>query len=235
MKLVGRGLVIDVERGDNFPDYGDVEIDFGLGVPPPAAGGWALPYDAALTGKIAWYDLSAELLAAVTGDVLAAGTVARAEAEPHQVPAEAPFEITLVEATVVPLSEIVIGDDNWRLRRVAGPPGPDEYAVDGAALTFSAARAGLYVYVDYFYSDSASGKTVVVNPFNSPAEFKLLATLSLYDGGDGLYERELILAAERCRRTGPLAPGSHAADSGSFGFEFAVENRVPGDVVVYFP
>ncbi len=232
MKLMGRGLIIDAERGENFPDYGDVEIDFGLAIPPAA--GCAVPCDAAITGKIAWYDLSPELLAAVTGDALTVGAIARVEAEPHLVPAEPPHKVTPVETTVVPLSEIVIGDDNWRLRRVAGPPGPDEYAVDGAALTFNAARAGLYVYVDYFYA-AAAGKTVVVSPFNSPAEFKLLAALRLYDGADNLYERELILAAERCRRTGPLRGGTGAAAFGSFGFEFAVENRVPGDVAVHFP
>jgi hypothetical protein len=244
MKLIGKGLVIDAERGENFPDYGDVEIDFGLAVALPSPAGFVLPNDAAITGKIAWYDLNAELLAAVTGDALSAGTVARAEAEPHQVPTEPPHEVELVETTVVPLSEIVIGDDNWRplseivigddnwrLRRVDGTPGPDEYAVDGTSLAFHAARAGLYVYVDYFYSDAAGGKTVVVSPFSAPGAFKLLATLRLYDGDDGLYERELVLAA----RTGPLAAESPAAEPGSFGFAFAVENRVPGDVVVHFP
>jgi len=235
MKLIGKGLVIDAERGENFPDYGDVEIDFGLAVALPSPAGFVLPNDAAITGKIAWYDLNAELLAAVTGDALSAGTVARAEAEPHQVPAEPPYEVELVETTVVPLSEIVIGDDNRRLRRVDGIPGPDEYAVDGTALTFHAARADLYVYVDYFYSDAAGGKTVVVSPFSAPGAFKLLATLRLYDGDDGLYERELVLAAERCRRTGQLKAESAAAEPGSFGFSFAVENRVPGDVVVHFP
>lgn len=234
MKLVGRGLIFDGEGGVNFPDYGDVEVDFGLAVAPPAPAGCVVPNDAALTGKIAWYDLSAELLAAVTGDALSAGTVARAEAEPHQVPMEAPYEVELVEATVVPGSEIVIADDNWRLRRVDGAPGPDEYAVDGCALTLNAARAGFYVYVDYFYS-AAAGKTVVVSPFSTPAPFRLLATLKPYDGDDGLYEREFVLAAARCRRTGPLKAASPTAGPGPFGFTFSAENRVPGDVVVYFP
>jgi len=208
-------------RGVDFPDYGDVEINFGLNFPsppPPAsAGGYVVPYDAPITGKIAWYELTAELLAAFTGDTLSPGAVKRTEAEPHQVPLEEPFEVTLAHTSNVARSEIVIADDNSRLVRTSTSPGPGEYGIAGAKLTFNAAQAGYYVYVDYFYSDKDNGKTLVLNPSSS------------------LYDRELVLVAERCRRTGPLASGPAGGEFGSLGFEFAVDNRAPGDVVAYFP
>ncbi|HUU56054.1 MAG TPA: hypothetical protein VMW93_01815 [bacterium] len=239
MKLRGTGLIIDTGRGVGFPDYGDLEVDFGLNVlnlaPPSPGGGCVAPYDAPLTGRIAWYELTADLLAAVTGDALFGGAMVRAEAEPHLVPDEPPYAIELAEPANVPLSEVVVGDDNLRLGRVAGSPGPDEYAADGGRLTFGAGRAGEYVYVDYFYVDESSGRTLVLNPFTAAGEFKLLATLKLSEAEGNLYERELMLAAERCRRTGPLAAGPADGDFGSFGFEFAVENRAAGDVTLYFP
>ncbi len=239
MKLTGKGLIVDMGRGIDFPDYGDVEINFGLNFPsppPPAsAGGYVVPYDAPIKGKIAWYELTAELLAAFTGDTLSPGAVKRTEAEPHQVPLEEPFEVTLAATSNVARSEIVIADDNSRLVRAAGSPGPGEYGIAGAKLTFNAAQAGYYVYVDYFYSDKDNGKTLVLNPFNLPGEFKLLADLTLFDAASSLYDRELVLVAERCRRAGPLASGPAGGEFGSLGFEFAVDNRAPGDVVAYFP
>jgi hypothetical protein len=235
MKLRGKGLIVDAGRGAGFPDYGEVEIDFGpaLVTAGAAGGGGVSPYDAPLTGRIFWYELSAELLAAVTGEPLAGGTTARAEAEPHRLPAEPPCVIELAEPAVVPGSETVVGDDNLRLARVAAPPGPDEYAAEGSRLTFSVERAGQYVYVDYFYAEEGAGRTLVLSPGAGAGEFKLLAALELGGAATHLYERELILAAARCRRTGPLAAAEGECDA--FGFEFAVENRLAGDVTLYFP
>jgi hypothetical protein len=239
MKLTGKGLIVDIGRDVGFPDYGDVEIIFGLNFPsppPPAsAGGYVVPYDAPITGEIAWYELTAELLAAVTGEALSTGAVKRTEAEPHQVPLEEPYEVTLASTSNVARSEVVIADDNSRLVRAAGPPGPGEYGIAGATLTFDAARAGYYVYVDYFYSDEDNGKTLVLSPFGLPGEFKLLADLAPCDAASNLYDRGLVLVAERCRRTGPLASGPAGGEFASLGFAFAVDNRAPGDVVVYFP
>jgi hypothetical protein len=235
MKLRGKGLIIDSARGVGFPAYGDVEVDFGLNLfklGPAAAGGACSPYDPPLTGTIVWRELTAELLAAVTGDALAAGTLARAEAEPHRVPAEPPHVVELVEPAVVPHSEVVVGDDNLRLGRVAGVPGPDEYAVAGSRLTFGADRAGQYVYADYFYADAGSGRTLALGPFAAAAEFKLLASLKLSEGERNLCERELVLVAERCRPTGP-PPNEGECDA--FGFSFAAENRAAGDITLYFP
>jgi hypothetical protein len=234
MKLRGKGLIIDTGRGVGFPDYGDVDVDFGLNLSklgPPAAGA-ASPYGAPLTGTIVWYELTADLLAAVTGDALSTGALSRAEAEPHRVPDEPPYAIDLVGAAVVPLSEVAVGDDNARLRRVAGSPGPDEYAVSGSRLTFAATRAGQYVYADYFYADGQSGRTLALSPFAAAAEFKLLAALKLSEGERNLCERELVLVAERCRPTGP-PPNEGECDA--FGFSFAAENRAAGDVTLYFP
>ncbi|NIT36240.1 MAG: hypothetical protein GTN49_07035, partial [candidate division Zixibacteria bacterium] len=76
MKLTGKGLIVDVGRDVDFPDYGDVEINLGLNFPSPApaaSAGYVVPYDAPITGKIAWLELTAELLAAFTGDTLSAG------------------------------------------------------------------------------------------------------------------------------------------------------------------
>jgi hypothetical protein len=234
MKLRGKGLIIDTGRGVGFPDYGDVEVDFGLSLlklGTPASGS-ASSYDSPLAGNIVWYELTAELLAAVTGDALSNGTLARAEAEPHRVPDGPPYAIDLVGAAAVPHSEVVVGDDNARLRRVAGSPGPEEYAVDGRRLTFGAGRAGQYVYADYFYADAASGRTLALSPFAAAGEFKLLAALKLNEPLANLCEGELILAAERCRPTGPPA---EVDDAGTFGFAFAAENRAAGDLTLYFP
>jgi len=197
-----------------------------------AVGGAASPYDPVLTGRIVWRELTADLLAALTADALASGATARAEAEPHRVPDEPPYAVDLVESAVVPLSEVVVGDDNARLRRAAGAPGPDEYAVAGRRLTFAAARAGQYIYADYFYANEGAGRTLVLNPFGAAAEFKLLAALDLDNGTENLYACELVLAAERCRPTGPPADMD---DDGTFGFAFAIENRAAGDVTFYFP
>jgi hypothetical protein len=239
MKLIGKGLVVDAEHGVDFPDYGDLELNFGLNVltiPAPATtGSYIVPYDAPITGRISWYDLGPELLAAATGNDLTAGTVKRAAGEAHAIPAAAPYEVTLDHAPPLALSDLVVGDDGRRFKRAAGAPGAGEYAVAGAVFTFNAADAGRAVYADYFYADAAAGQTLVVSPFALPGEFKLLAGLKLYGTGANEYEGDLVFAAERCRRTGPLAVGSRVGQFGSFGFEFAVENRVPGDVAVYFP
>jgi len=212
MKLIGKGLIVDAAHGVEFPDYGDLEVNFGLNVlnlPSPAAtGGYVVPYDAPVTGKIAWYDLTAEMLAAATGNELAAGTLRRAEAEAHEVPASEPYETTLVHPTNVALSEVVVGDDGRRRQRVAGAPGAGQYKIEGAKLTLNAADAGHHVYADYFYADAAAGRTMVVSPFVLPAEFKLLAALKLYDTGVNEYGGELVFVAEHCRRAGALAVGS---------------------------
>ena len=233
----GKGLIIDTGRGVGFPAYGDVEVDFGLNLlklGPPAAGAPS-PYDVPLTGTIIWYELTADLLAAVTGDALSNGALRRAEAEPHRVPDEPPYVVELVDAAVVAHSEVVVGDDNARLRRVVGPPGPDEYVVAGSRLTFGAGRAGQYVYADYFYADGDSGRTLALSPFGAAGEFKLLAALKLNEPSANLCEGELILAAERCRPTGPLSGGPGEDQAGAFGFAFAAENRAAGDVTFYFP
>lgn len=237
MKLRGKGLIIDTGRGVGFPDYGDVEVDFGLNLlklGPPAAGAPS-PYDAPLTGTIVWYELTADFLAAVTGDALSVGTLARAEAEPHRVPDEPPYAIDLVGAAVVPHAEVVVGDDNARLARVVNSPGPDQYAADGCRLTFGASRAGQYVYADYFYADGQSGRTLALSPFAAAGEFKLLAALKLSEGERNLCERELILVAERCRPTGLPATEPGEDEAGAFGFAFVAENRAAGDVTLYFP
>lgn len=232
MKLIGKGLILEPK----VPDYGDVEIDFdvSIGLPRLPSSIVVNAYSAA-SGRIAWFDLNADLLAAVTSGALSTGTVARAEAEPHQVPVEPPYEVELVEGPLVPFSEIVIGDDNWRLRRTEAKPGPDEYAFNGRKLTVHAARSGLYVYADYFYSDAGGGKTVVVNPFAFGAEFKLLASVRLYDDEDGTYERQIIIAANRCQIKAPLWACSPEEVPAGFGFKFEIGNRIPGDVVVHFP
>jgi len=239
MKLRGKGLIIDTGRGVGFPDYGDVEIDFGLNLlrvgPPAAGGGASSPYDPPLAGTIVWYELTAELLAAVTGGPLSGGTLSRAEAEPHRVPDEPPYAVEFARAAVVPLSEVVVGDDNLRLGRVAASPGPDEYAAAGSRLTFGAGRAGQYVYADYYFADENSGRTLALSPFGGAGEFKLLAALNLDEAAHNLYERELVLVAERCRPTGPLAAEPAEGEARAFGFAFAVENRAAGDVTLYFP
>jgi len=239
MKLIGKGLIIDAGRGVDFPDYGDLELSFGLSVlniPAPAAtGGYVVPYDAPVTGRIGWYDLSAELLAAVTGNAAAAGTVRRAESEPHDVPVASPYTITLAYSTPVALTDVVVRDDGVRMTRVAAGPAAGQYVIAEATLTFNAADAGRRVYVDYFYAQAGVGHQVVVSPFALPAEFKLAAALKLYDTAVNEYAGELVATAEHCRRTGPLAVGARAGQFGSFGFEFAVENRAPGDLVLYFP
>ena len=76
---------------------------------------------------------------------------------------------------------------------------------------------------------------MTVDPYTLPGEFKLLASLKFYDTSAADYAGELVFIAERCRRTGPVDVGSRAADFGTFGFDFAVENRGAGDVVVCFP
>jgi hypothetical protein len=237
MKLLGKALVIDADRGVRFPEYADVEIDFGLNVSDVPTEYWGGGYcgRSRISGRLAWFDLTAELLAAATGEKAAVGTILKAEAEPHEVPTEAPFEARLAFSGAVPLSELVVGDDNRPLRRVAAAPGPDDYVADGARLSFSAARAGSYVYVDYFHAAAEEGRTLVLNPFGTPREFKLLATLKLGDADDTRYDRELVLAAGRCRHVGPLSGGSRPGEFGSFGFEFVAENRAAGDVVVHFP
>lgn len=239
MKLIGKGLIVDAGRGVDFPDYGDLELTFGLNVlniPAPAAtGGYVVPYDAPVTGRIGWYDLSADLLAAVSGNAVAEGTVRRAESEPHDIPASSPYTVTLTHATPLALTDMVVRDDGARMTRVAGAPAAGQYAVAAATLTFNAADAGRRVYVDYFYTQAGAGHQVVVSPFALPAEFKLIAALKLYDTGANEFAGELVAAAEHCRRTGPLAVGARAGQFGSFGFEFAVENRTPGDLVIYFP
>lgn len=239
MKLIGKGLVIDAARGVEFPDYGELELNFGLAVltvpAPAAAGAYVIPYDAPLTGKLVWYDLTPEMLAAATGNELASGTVRRREAEPHVVPSSPPYEVTLEETALLPLTDVVLGDDRRRRRRVAANPGPGEYVISGATLTFHSSDAGRTVYVDYFYGDAAAGQTLVVSPFALPGAFKLVGAVKLFDGGANDYAGELVVVAQSCRRTGPLVVGARAGDVASFGFDFALENRVPGDVAVYFP
>jgi len=239
MKLVGRGLIVDTGRGLAYPEWGDVEIDFGLpcaeAPPPLAAGEYVVPAGAAFTGRILWYELTADLLAVATGEAPAPGTVKRAEAEPYQVPTAAPYEVELAEAEVVPLSEFVVGDDNERLRPVATDPEPGEYRRDGGRLTLNVSHAGRYVYVDYFFREEGRGSTLVLPPFAAPGEFKLWAALKLNDAAAHLYEREMVLAAACCRRTGPLRWEAGEEEFGAFGFAFAAENRSPGEVVAYFP
>ncbi|UCH77314.1 MAG: hypothetical protein JSU81_06115 [Candidatus Coatesbacteria bacterium] len=238
MKLVGRGLIVDTGRELAYPEWGDVEIDFGLPcaeAPALAAGEYAVPPGAAFTGRIVWYELTADLLAVATGEAPAAGTVKRAEAEPYQVPSAPPYEVELAEAAVVPLSEFVVGDDNERLRPVAAEPGPGEYRRDGGRLTLNVSHAGRYVYVDYFFREEGTGKTLILPPFAAPGEFKLWAALKLNDAAAHLYEREMVLAAACCRRTGPLGWEAGEEEFGAFGFAFAAENRSPGEVVAYFP
>jgi hypothetical protein len=236
MKLMGRGLVIDADHGVRFPEYADVEVEFGFNVSNDTTtywggtGGSRTP----LRGRLVWYDLTADLLTAATGDRAAVGTLLRAEAEPYEVPAREPFEVRLAHEGVVPLSELVVGDDNRPLRRVAAAPASDSYCIDGTRLSFSAGRAGSYVYVDYFYAD-AGGRTLVLDPFDTPGEFRLLAALKLGDVDGTRFDREMVLSAGRCRRVGPLLAGSRPGEFGSFGFSFVAENRVAGDVVLHFP
>jgi hypothetical protein len=133
-------------------------VNFGLNVlniPSPAVnGGYVVPYDAPITGKISWYDITPEILASLTGGGLADGTVRYARAESHQIPTSEPYEITLDNTNVVPLSEVVVGDDGVRLRRVQSDPGEGEYATSGNVLEFSSDAAGADVFVDYFHEDS---------------------------------------------------------------------------------
>lgn len=239
MKLIGKGLIVDLTNGLEFPDYGDLTVNFGLNVlniPSPAVnGGYVVPYDAPITGKVSWYDITPEILASLTGGGLADGTVRYARAESHQIPTSEPYEITLDNTNMVPLSEVVVGDDGVRLRRVQSDPGEGEYAISGNVLEFSSDAAGADVFVDYFHEDSAVGKTMTVDPYSLPGEFKLLASLKFYDTFAADYAGELVFIAKRCRRTGPVDVGSRAAEFGTFGFDFAVENRNAGDVVVCFP
>jgi hypothetical protein len=239
MKLIGKGLIIDLTNGLEFPDYGDLTVNFGLNVlnvpSPTVNGGYVIPYDAPVTGKISWYDVTAEVLAALTGGGLENGSVRYAQAESHQVPTSEPYEITLDNADIIPLSEVVISENGVRMRRVPTDPGESEYVISGNVLEFSLDAAGSYVYVDYFYEDTSAGKTMTVDPYSLPGEFKLLASLKFFDTYAADYTGELVFIAERCRRTGPVDVGSRAADFGTFGFDFAVENRNPGDVVVCFP
>ncbi len=238
MKLIGKGLIIDLTTGLEFPDYGDITVNFGLNVinvPSPAVnGGYIVPYDAPITGKISWYDISPEILASLTGAGLTDGTVRYVQSESHQVPSSEPYEVTLNNPDNLAQSEIVVGESG-RMRRVPSTPGEGEYAISGNVLTFSSDDAGGTVYIDYFYEDSGAGKTITVDPYALPGEFKLLASLKSYDTYAAGYSGDLVFIAERCRRTGPVDVGSRVGAFGTFGFDFAVENRNSGDVVVCFP
>ncbi len=239
MKLIGKGLIIDLTNGLEFPDYGDLVLTLGLNVlevPSPGYnGGYTVPYDAPVTGKIAWYDISADLMAAITGSSLSSGTVKRAQGENHQIPAGSPYEITLDNANNIAQSEIVIRDDNVRMKRVASSPDTGEYAISGDTLTFSSEDVNKYVFIDYFYEDAATGHKLSIDPYTLPGSFKLLASLKVYDTYGADYAGEIVAVAEKCRRTGPVEMGSRVGEFGSFGFDFAVENRNPDDLALYFP
>ncbi|MCP4231266.1 MAG: hypothetical protein GY771_14110 [bacterium] len=239
MKLIGKGLIIDLTSGLEFPDYGDMVLTLGLNVlevPSPGYnGGYTVPYDAPITGKIAWYDISAELMAAITGSSLSSGTVRGAQAENHQIPSASPYTVTLDNGDIVAQSEIVIRDDSVRMKRVSGSPSSGEYSISGDTLTFSGDDAGKYVYVDYFYEDAAGGHRLSIDPYKLPGSFKLLASLKAYDTYGADYAGEIVAVAEKCRRSGPVEMGSRVGEFGSFGFDFTVENRNPNDLVLNFP
>jgi hypothetical protein len=239
MKLIGKGLIIDLTSGLEFPDYGDLVLTLGLNVlevPSPGYnGGYTVPYDAPITGKIAWYDISAELMAAITGSSLSGGTVKRAQGENQQIPGSSPYTVTLDNADNIAQSEIVIRDDNMRMKRVAASPGEGEYSITGDTLTFSSEDAGKYVYIDYFYEDAATGHKLSIDPYTLPGSFKLLASLKAYDTYGADYAGEIVAIAEKCRRSGPVELGSRVGEFGSFGFDFTVENRNPDDLALYFP
>lgn len=239
MKLIGKGLIIDLTSGLEFPDYGDLVLTLGLNVlevPSPGYnGGYTVPYDAPVTGKIAWYDISADLMAAITGSSLSSGTVKRVQGESHQISGSSPYTITLDNADNIAQSEIVVRDDNVRMLRVATSPGEGEYAISGDTLTFSSEDAGKYVYIDYFYEDAASGHKLSIDPYALPGSFKLLASLKAYDTYGADYTGEIVAIAEKCRRSGAVELGSRVGEFGSFGFDFTVENRNPDDLALYFP
>jgi hypothetical protein len=121
------------------------------------------------------------------------------------------------------------------MKRVSGSPSSGEYSISSDTLVFSDDDAGKYVYVDYFYEDTASGYRLSIDPFALPGSFKLLASLKVYDTCGGDYAGEIVAVAEKCRRSGPVEMGSRVGEFGSFGFDFSVENRNPDDLVLNFP
>jgi len=238
MKLIGKGAILDASGGLPFCDYGELVVNFGLdvlGIPRgDIAGRCYVPVGAPVTGRLTWFDLSSELLASLLGAQTEQGTVRRVVSEAGTIPEEEPYSLQMEKQSNLFATEVVMGSDGRRFRRVVVSPQSGDYAIDGYTLTFCADDAGKKVYISYFYSDSVSGAKIVLSPQGLPTRFKLVGSLNLYEQAEG-ESGDLVIIAERCVRTGPLAVGASVGEYGRFGFEFALENVVAGDITLYLP
>lgn len=238
MKLIGKGVILDASGGLPFLDYGELQIIFGLDVLSiprgDIAGRYYVPVGMPVTGRLTWFDISAELLASLLGAGAEQGTVRRVVSESHTIPDESPYTVDLDHQANLGATEVVMGSDGTRFRRVATSPSSGEYSITDYTLTFSSEDGGKTIYVSYFYSDPSSGSTIVLAPQGLPSRFKLVGSLNLYDIAEE-ESGDLVLVAERCVRTSPLNLGASVGEYGRFGFDFALENITAGDITLYMP
>jgi hypothetical protein len=238
MKLIGKGIMLNASGGVPFLDYGDLQVNFGLdlvSIPRgDIAGRYYVPVGMPVSGRLSWFDLSADLLASLLGSQSDTGTVRRVVGESQTIPGSSPYSLDLNHGDILPATEVVLGGDGARFRRVSSSPDEGEYSIDEETLTFNSADAGKRVYVSYFYDDPSSGHKIVLSPQGLPTRFKLVGSLNLYDMAN-TENGDLVVIGERCVRTSPLNLGAAVGDYGRFSFEFALENVNPGDITLYMP
>ena len=237
MKLLGKGLILDITTGAPFGDYGELLIRFGvetINIPRgDTTGSYTIPVGTQATGRISWYDISPKHLASLIGGEHSPGSVRKKDHEAHTVP-EDTLMITLVHSEVITNSEVVLAKSSERFERVSENPLKNEYTITDNELTFNEQNAGQEVFITYFHYDEAEGIQIDCSPWTLPSYFELLGSLRLLKTGIGMEAGDIVINAKRCIRISPLEVGALSGEAGRLGFDFAIENIAPGDLTIYF-
>jgi len=237
VKLVGKGIIMDITTGEPFGDYGELLIRFGIEtITIPRGdtyGSYIIPVGSQASGRISWYDISEKELASLIGGDAKIGSIRKIDHEAHTIPVENP-QVTLNQEDLIKHSEVVIAKSGDRFTRVSENPLKGEYSIDQQVCAFNEQNSGEEVFITYFYYDENSGTQIDCSPWTLPSYFELLGSLKLLRAGLGIEKGDIVINAKRCIRTSPLEVGALSGECGRVGFEFAIENIAPGDLTIYF-
>ncbi|MGQ9706842.1 MAG: hypothetical protein ACUVWP_07605 [bacterium] len=125
MKLIGKGIIMDITTGEPFGDYGELLIRFGIDTITIPRGdtysSYTIPIGSQALGRISWYDISAEEVTSLIGGDSKKGSIRKVDHEAHTIPQENPV-INLENDDVITNSEVVMCKSGDRYRRVKENP-----------------------------------------------------------------------------------------------------------------
>jgi predicted peroxiredoxin len=211
MKLTGNGAILNSSTGVEFPFYADIILDLEQ-LPPQDAD----IINQTITGTATWENFDLNLF----GIIMGVSEVKRVRMEDVKIPDPAPYVVTLAKENPIALTEVirdsVQGDRFHRDEKESSY----HYVINGGEITFDASDAGKKLVIDYCY-----GKCSNINSSDLPGNFKLIGCLHLNPTTTDGESSDMVVIADRCVRTTVIEKNS---------FEFAICNRNPGDMKIYF-